>query len=308
MKNYILAGILVATMLLPTIAQAKPVDISATSGIKHPFICSDNGQSKDFVISADGKIEFEWPAVHGQDVWALPNGNYLMSHIRGAQEVTKDGNIVWEYKSPEGTEVHNCQPLPNGRVMITENGTCRIMEIDRAGVIRKSLKIDTTVTGVHDQFRNARKLANGNYLVAFMGENAVKEFNNDGELIRTIKTPGNCFCAVRLPSGNTLIACGDGHKLMEVDKKDKVVWSIDENEIPGHPLRFVAGVQRLPNGNTVVCNWGGHGYVGQQPLIFEITRDKKVVWKFDDYARFKTISSVQLLDVPGDVTKWEILR
>jgi hypothetical protein len=33
-----------------------------------------------------------------------------------------------------------------------------------------------------------------------------------------------------------------------------------------------------------------------------------VVWKVDDYQKLRTISNVQLLDVPGDVTKGEILR
>ncbi len=70
----------------------------------------------------------------------------------------------------------------------------------------------------------------------------------------------------------------------------------------------VAGLQRLPNGNTVVCNWGGHGHVGKQPLMFEVTRDKKVVWKLEAYMQLRTPSHVQILDVPGDVTKGEVLR
>jgi len=113
---------------------------------------------------------------------------------------------------------------------------------------------------------------------------------------------------VRLPDGNTLIACGDAHTLIEVDAHDKVVWRIDENELPGNPLRFVAGVQRLPNGNTVVCNWGGHGHRGKQPQVFEVTRDKKVVWQVFDNKQFRLFSSIHLLDVPGDPTKGEILR
>jgi hypothetical protein len=96
--------------------------------------------------------------------------------------------------------------------------------------------------------------------------------------------------------------------VIEVDPQDKVVWSLDENDLPGNPLRFVAGIQRLPNGNTVVCNWGGHGHVGQQPEVVEVTPDKKVVWQVDDYKTFKTISGIQILDVKGDVTQGEIPR
>ena len=78
--------------------------------------------------------------------------------------------------------------------------------------------------------------------------------------------------------------------------------------MPGNPLRLMAGRQRLPNGNTVFCNYLGHGHIGEQPQFFEVTREKKVVWQFDDREHFKTINQVQMLDVPGDVTKGEILR
>ena len=78
-------------------------------------------------------------------------------------------------------------------------------------------------------------------------------------------------------------------------------------EFAGWDIR-TSFIQRLPGGNTVVCNWGGHGHTGQQPLIFEVTPDKKVVWQVTDYQQFKAISGVQVLDVPGDVTKGEVLR
>jgi hypothetical protein len=68
----------------------------------------------------------------------------------------------------------------------------------------------------------------------------------------------------------------------------------------------MTGLQRLPNGNTVMSNWLGHGKLGTAPHLIEVTPDKKVVWSFADHKTMKTISSVQLLDVPGDVTKGEI--
>lgn len=38
------------------------------------------------------------------------------------------------------------------------------------------------------------------------------------------------------------------------------------------------GGQRLPNGNTIICSYGQTD--GAKPRIFEVTRDKKVVWEF----------------------------
>ena len=116
------------------------------------------------------------------------------------------------------------------------------------------------------------------------------------------------FGGIRLPNGNTLVATGDGHRILEVDKDDKVAWEVRENDLTDNPLRFIAGMHRLPNGNTVVCNWGGHGHVGEQPQILEITPDKKVVGVLYDYTQFGTISGVFVMDLPGDPAKFEILR
>jgi hypothetical protein len=113
---------------------------------------------------------------------------------------------------------------------------------------------------------------------------------------------------VLLPNGHLLIACGEGHKVIELDTDRKVVWSLDENELPGHTLRLVSGLQRLLNGDTVICNYLGHGHLGEQAHVFEVTPDKKVVWEVNDHTNFKVINQIQLLDVPGDPAKGEILR
>lgn len=294
-------------IVLITAAQAQPAD-GVAGQVRHRFICTDNGLGKVLIVSEGGEIEWEYAAPGCQDVWRLPSGNFLLTHVRGVQEVTPAKQVVWEYKSPGGTEIHNCQPLADGTVMVAECGTKRIIEVDRQGVIVKSIPFETTTANTHLHTRIARKLANGNYLLALVGEHVVRELDPTGKVVRTIAVPGDPFIGLRLPDGNTLIGCGDGHKVIEVDPADKIVWQLDENELPGIPLRFVAGLQRLPNGNTVVCNWGGHGHVGQQPLIFEVTRDKQVVWKVDDYQHLSLISNLQLLDVPGDVTKGEVLR
>jgi len=283
-------------------AQEPPVPVC------HAFLCTDNGLGKVLVGTMGGRIAWEHEAPGCQDCWVLPNGDFLFTHVRGALQVRRDKTVVWEYRSPEGTEVHTCQPLPNGDVMIAECGTKRIIEVDREGNIRKEAKWETSTGNVHLHCRIARKLQNGHYLIAMVGEHVVRELDGDGRVVWEYLTPGDPYVALRLPDGNTLIGCGDGHKLIEVSPDKQVVWSLDENELPGIPLRFVAGVQRLPNGNTIVCNWGGHGHIGEQPLVFEITRDKRVVWKVDDYEHLRAIASIQLLDVKGDVTAGEILR
>lgn len=303
-----IAAIAIATAATCARAEDQGKDPAAAPPVRHPFLCADYSAAKVYRVDADGKVLWEYPARQCQDAWLLPNGNVLLSHDRGAKEVTPDKQVVWEYRSPDGSEVHTCQPLEDGAVLVCECGTKRLVEVGRDGKVRKEIPVETKATGAHGQFRVARKTAAGTYLVACNAENLVRELDGQGKVIRTIAVPGNPYAALRLPNGNTLISCGDGHRLIEVDPQDKVVWKIEENDLPGNPLRFVAGLQRLPSGNTVVCNWGGHGHLGQQPLIFEVTPDKKVVWQVEDYKQFKAISGAQVLDVKGDVTKGEVLR
>ncbi|MGZ5568308.1 MAG: beta-propeller domain-containing protein, partial [Limisphaerales bacterium] len=139
----------------------------------------------------------------------------------------------------------------------------------------------------------------------------VKELDADGKLVHDIPANGSPHSAIRLPNGNTLIATGDYHgtpKVFEVDKNDKVVWSVKDGDLPGIKFYFMAGLQRLPNGNTVFTDWLGHGHFGAAPHLIEVTPDKKVVWTFADHKTMRTISSVQLLDVPGDAIKGEVLH
>jgi hypothetical protein len=62
----------------------------------------------------------------------------------------------------------------------------------------------------------------------------------------------------------------------------------------------------LPNGNTVTCNWLGHGQLGKASHLIEVTPDKRVVGSFADPQTMKTLSSVRLLEVKSDVTRGEI--
>ena len=282
---------------------------SVQAGAAHRFLCCDHNGGKVAVVSAEGAIEWEYACRSPQDCWRLPNGNLLFCFATGALELTPEKKVVWEYTAPAKVEVHACQPLREGRVMIVECGTSRIVEVDRAGKVVKEIPL-TTAPGIHlhNQFRGTRKTADGHYLVCFKGEGKVVELDGDGKVLRQIKVPGDPHEVVPLPQGGLLVTCGDGHKVLEFDAQEKVVWELNENDLPGNPLRLMAGCQRLPNGNTVFCNYLGHGHLGEQPQFFEVTREKKVVWQFEDHAHFKTINQIQLLDVAGDVTTGAILR
>ncbi len=272
-----------------------------------PFACADYGGDKICLVDAEGKITWQHTATRPMDVWVLPGGNILFSHLHGAAEITRAKEVVWSYTSAEGNEVHSCQPLPDGLVMVAESGPMQLVEVDRKGKVVKTVPLKTDEQRVHHQMRGARKLATGNYLVGQYGDGVVREYDPSGKIVREIPQE-MAYNGIRLPDGNTLIAAGDAHKLIEVDPQGKVVWEVGENDLPGNPLRFVAGLERLPNGNTLVCNWGGHGHVGEQPQIVEITRGKEIVGEIFDFDQFNTISGVFLLGLDQDPMRFEVMR
>jgi Mal s 1 allergenic protein-like len=276
---------------------------------QHSFACADYTQGKVF-ISENDRVVWEHPAENCNDLWVLSNGNILFTTGHGVLEMTRKNETVFQYKSE--SEIYACQRLANGNTFIGECNAGRLLEVAPDGKIVKELRLLAEgKDGGHSYMRNARRLANGNYLVAHYGLGVVREYEPAGKIVMEIKAPGGPHSVVRLPNGNTLVSCADrngGQKVFEADKNGKTVWEILPGDLPGISLKFMAGMQRLPNGNTVMCNWLGHNQFGKAPHIIEVTPDKKVVWTFADHKTMRTISSVQMLDVPGDAVLGEILH
>ena len=88
-------------------------------------------------------------------------------------------------------------------------------------------------------------------------------------------------CATPLKNGNILLfdngseAPESRHsRAVEMDPKTgKIVWEYHTNHTNSFSSYRQGGVQRLPNGNTLICSsHGGH--------VLEVTKDKKIVWEF----------------------------
>ncbi len=240
----------------------------------------------------------------------LPNGNLLFNTGNGVKEVTREKEVVFSYESM--SEIYACQRLANGNTFIGECNSGSLLEVAPNGNIVKKIRLlPDSVDGGHFFMRNARKLPNGNYLVAHYGLDKVCEYDSTGKTLREIPIKGGPHSVIRLPNGNTLIACSDHNgdpRVVEVDTAGKITWQLTKNELPGIELEFMTGMQILPNGNLVLTNWLGHNKFGKAPHAFEITRNKKVVWVYKDNSTLETMSSIQLLDVPGNAIAGEILH
>lgn len=259
------------------------------------------------IVGADGKVEWEVECKHNShDIHVLPNGNLLLNTGPATvTEMTRDKKIVWKYEAkPKAgytgrVEVHAFQRLDDGTTMVAESGNRRIVEVNADGKVVKEVPLTVNKPDPHRDTRLVRKLPNGNYLACHEGDGCVREYDPSGKVAWEYqldlggrpRSPGHgpeghgteVFGALRLPNGNTLIAGGNNNRVLEVDRAGKIVWSIDQKELPGITLAWVTTLQVLPNGNVIV----GNCHAGpDNPQLFQVTRDKKVVWTFKDFRTF----------------------
>jgi hypothetical protein len=266
--------------------------------IQHRFACTDYTQGKVFIVSLAGAVEWEYPAEHCNDLSVLPNGNLLFNTGHGVREVTRDKKVVFNYESTSA--IYACQRLSNGNTFVGECNSGRLLELSPTGAIVKEVRLlSLGHDGGSAYMRNARRLENGHYLVAHYGTDVVREYDETGHVVLEIPAAGGPHSVERLANGHTLISCGDhpgGPRLIETDATGKTVWEVKEGDLPGVSLKFVAGFQRLRNGNTIIANWLGHGHVGEAPQLIEFTVNKCVVWTYANPSSMKTISNIRLLD------------
>lgn len=299
--------------------------LCAAEPVQHRVLAADRSTGKVAIIGKDGKVEWEFTNKHDvHDLHMLPNGN-ILTHTSSTTivEIQPDKKIAWKYESKpkEGyrgrVEVHAFQRLPNGNTMIAESGNSRIIEVDANGKIVVEVPLKVKQSQPHRDTRMVRKLATGNYLVCQEAESCVREYDSTGKVVweytldlgnrprsggHGVEGHGTeVYGAVRLKNGNTLIAGGNNNRVLEVDPKGKIVWQIDQKDLPGIAFAWVTTLQVLPNGNIVI----GNCHAGKEnPQLIEITRDKKVVWKFQDFVNFgNNLASAQLLDIQGEVIR-----
>ncbi len=275
--------------------------------VSHRVLACDKGKAA-ILRDSTGKIEWqtELPTT-AHDISYLPNGNVLMP-IRDniIVERTPDGKEVFRHEGKPVApytgriEIHAFQRLPNGLTMIAETGNKRIIEVDANDNIVTETPLTVDKPDAHRDTRMARKIANGNYLVCHENDGVVREYQpKTGKVVwsyaldldgkpetGTHQGHGNhVFGAIRLPNKNTLIACGDGNRVIEVNSKGKEVWRVGTTELPNIHLYWVTTLELLPNGNIVI----GNTHAGpENPQLIEVTHDKKkqVVWTFQNFTDF----------------------
>ncbi len=275
------------------------------------------GYGKIQIMRRDGTVEWEMESEDRTcDAWMLQDGDIIYSCGRNGTKIVRPdyedgegGEIVWHRPlSRENGESHSCQPLGDGRFLIGESyaDVSLVLEVDTEGKEYERVELKGIGNHRHRTFRVIRKTPQGTYLVAGQGEGykgrRAMEVDAEGNILR--RYPGGGYLALRLPGGNTLLSSGDKHlgdciaAVFEVDPEGKVVWKLEHKELlPDIRIGYSAGVQRLPNGNTLICNGKYHLGSGANPgpAVFEITPDKEFVWTCPEDMVNK-VTTVMVLD------------
>ena len=152
-------------------------------------------------ITSPSDSRAEW--THGNTVIELPDGNLLFS-MRNISSVVRinrrTGAIDWELGAPPLSGMHAVNPLPNGNLLLFDNGPYRVDQArlaQSAAPFSRVLELDPTNNSIVWEYRDPVAHAFFSALISN---------------------------AQRLPNGNTLINEGLYGRLFEVTPVGDVVW------------------------------------------------------------------------------------
>jgi hypothetical protein len=286
----------------------------------HRFIAF--GQ-QTYIMGVDGKATWTYP--HStRDGYVLKDGRIVLTLSKGQRysngaviEIAPDGTEALIWKGTQ-SEVNAAHPTDSGTFVITEAGSNpRLLEVDRSGKVLVEFSLRCQKANHHLQTRMARKLNDGTYLVPHLLDFSVMNYDASGKVISQLDTsvPSDPerrihtwpFTAIRHGDGQTLVCCTNGNRVVDFGSDGKINWTLTNDDLPGPWLQDPCGGQVLPNGNVVIACYAGGRKDPRAPKLFEVNRDKKVVWKYADGQKVG-IHHFQVLDTNGTKLAGPVLK
>lgn len=282
MKRLLVLAVLGATLL----ACAEP---SLKGRMEQPLLACGAGRA--YLVAPDGGIAWSKSGCGNiHRVWQHENWVYWSNGDLYRTDIPT-GRTELFYKPCAKEGIFGFEILPNGNIVVAENGTDFITEL-KAGTTEPVVKFradprgaDGKMPGVHSHFRMVRKTPQGTYLVCCSGANVVREYDARGTLVWEQPTPrlasGHAplaFDALRRANGNTLISHLGA--ITEFTPDHRIVWQFTCADAPELKLDNLCGIWEKPDGNLVVGTYANGAADGSRATAFEITRDKRVVWSY----------------------------
>ena len=224
--------------------------------------------------------------------------------------VDRHGHIVWQYGqfgvTGAGPNELNAPVqstyLPNGHILITDQGNQRVIEVNHA----KHIVWQYGTTGVSgigpNQLNNpnsAELLANGHVLIADENNNRAIEVTRAGTIVHTFTAGGTVSgvaFASRLENQHTLLTDSNNNRIVEVDRHDHVVWQYLTNAgLGSNPNPLPTRAVRLENGDTLISDQFNH-------RVIEVNRSGAIVLQLGNLnaSGYGTTSTQQGLNGPYD--------
>ena len=113
------------------------------------------------------------------------------------------------------------------------------------------------------------------------------------------------FAAVRTPQNTTLVSSLD--QITEFDSTGKTIWECASKDVAGAAIHNMTGIHALPNGHIVIGCYRAYSH-GEGCGLLEISRDKKLIWRYSHPQGDGTMMPVELLSPEGRALSEPCLR
>ena len=278
-----------------------------TSLARHNFFYAGQSKQRRMFIVKDGQVAWNYQdQLHKgeiSDAVLMSDGHILVAHQHGVAEVDGQGQTVWSYAAPQGTEIHTAQPIGRKHVVFVQNGRpakAVVMQIPECNIVRE-FQLPTHENGsVHGQFRNARLSSRGTLLVANMGMGCIHEFTSDGKEVD--RWGGMLPWSVQeLPNRGNLLITGRKGLIQEISRQGQTVWQLNTTDYGvTQPQKTV----RLKDGGHLINNW--YNEWNKTPMdtlnapvqAIEVDKDGNLVWQLRAWKNpdLGPSTTIQLLD------------
>jgi hypothetical protein len=231
---------------------------------RNPYIIEIDKETKDLI--------WEWHGEeHLEDLEAFFDFSTLLDPERRARRVLKE-RMAWDPQaqsiSEEAREALLARQTWSFAFDWAHNNTCEVM-------------------GENEAASQDRRFRPGNVLFSYRSLDIIGVIDRKTGQIVWAWGPGTLdgqHQPTMLDNGHILVYDNGTRRgysqVLELDPlTGEIMWDYTGDPKPSFFSPFISGVERLPNGNTLICEGSAAGD-SRRPRLFEVTPDREIVWEY----------------------------